>query len=747
MKALSAVSIVAIGLLMLAEGSCADEIDDAAADGRGFANEIFPDAAVDENGNITIDDAGPEGSLTQEDLFPGVDSKGAEDFSAIRDETDADEAGRRARDQGSDAIDVLDSTNAIETEEDFSTDPFLDATDQVFGSIDQVAEEFGACTPVREAIPVESTTIIPELHFCERAQKVAGSCTITHNLQIDPTTNTVLVDEWGPPDCMVAASHAVGPSFCSGDITLVEGAELDACRDINGITICPGDSLYEQLAPPPFDGKEQVVSRLAQTVEIGTLDCDGNLETLPCIVTSTGEEICPSDEGTFVDTCGGLSEDPVCRFVDEGCVEGAEVDGVCHLEEARYLCDVEIRFETYQQQTSLNCPDSDIRCNGTDCVEVDLEINNGITRGLAALTASQLLAFDSTCGDLDPDSCEAYPGQVRACQRGVGGIFDACELPTPVGPGPYLDLVFSIGALDSNLTILEPTSPLRGAWEKLRDPAASALETLETPFASVSNTVSASTEPNANDTIAEDDLQRVRQDLLNRTADDLLSEHGDAAVNAIFVQEGGGEPAANNTGRNGDVALRLPPNDRTALSLVADAYSASAADRIDPDPAPLVEADDVSTAAHDDARNCAFVGTQCTSDSFGACISRDHVHCCFNSPYARLAQHAAAAQFGRDFGTADVPNCRGLTSAEVQAFDYTTLNLDEWIAILGTANRYPDEDKLTPDGLTGSGNFLNGIADGGERPDVIRRTRERLNGVDAREARQRARDEIIELDQ
>ncbi|MGI9506472.1 MAG: conjugal transfer protein TraN, partial [Geminicoccaceae bacterium] len=446
-------------------------------------------------------------------------------------------------------------------------------------------------------------------------------------------------------------------------ITLVAGAELGACREVNGVTICPDDPLYEQIAPPPFDGKEQIVSRLAQTVETGPLDCDSNLDVLPCYTTSTGEESCPTHNETLIDTCGGLSEDPVCSFVDQGCADGAEVDGVCHLEEARFVCDEEIVFETFQQQTSLDCPDSEIRCNGNDCIEVDQEINNGITQGLAALTASQLLAFDSTCGDLDPGSCSAYPGQVRACQRGIGGIFDSCALPDAVGPGPYLDLVFSIGALVSNLTILEPSSPFRGAWEKLRDPATSALETLETPFTSISNTVLASTAPNANDTVAEEDLQRVRQELLNETADDLLSEHGDGAVNATFVQAGGGEPAANDAARNGDVVLRRSPGDRTALSLVADAYAASAADRHDPDPPPLVEADDISTAAHDDARNCIFVGTQCTADSFGACISRDHVLCCFSSPYARLAQEAAAVQFGRDVGTVDAPNCRGLTSA------------------------------------------------------------------------------------
>ncbi|MGI9505772.1 MAG: hypothetical protein ACR2RE_22260, partial [Geminicoccaceae bacterium] len=209
--------MVAAGLILSCQPLLADEIDDAAADGRGFASEIFPDASVDEEGSITIDSVGPEGDLAKEDLFPDAGAGDAADFSAIQDEESADAAGQRARQQGSDAIDVLDSTNQIE--DDFSTDPFLESTDQVFDDIDQVAEEFGACTPRREALPVETTALIPKLRFCERARKVSGGCTITRDLQIDPATNTVLVDEWGPSSCLVAASHAVGPSFCAGDIT------------------------------------------------------------------------------------------------------------------------------------------------------------------------------------------------------------------------------------------------------------------------------------------------------------------------------------------------------------------------------------------------------------------------------------------------------------------------------------------------------------------------------------------------
>ncbi len=713
----------------------ADEIDDAAVAGAGFAATIFPDAVVDQDGNVSI--GGQQDELKPEELFPGADDDEAVTFTDINTEEEAVAAGDRARGEGSDTIDVVDDTNA-QQRDNLSADPFLDATDQTFSDVDALAEVFGACSTTHGIVPVDNTTLLPEERFCERIRKVEGACTINHQLSIDATSGTVLADTWGPPDCMIAASHVVGPSVCTGTAVVTEGAAPGECPDIDGTTICPGDPIYEELSPPPFDGKEQRVSRLALKIDIGPLDCEANLPALPCTTMSTGDEICPADQGDIIDTCDGLRADPACRFIDQICVPGAEVDGVCYLEELRFECDEEIAYQTYRQQMSLTCPVGDIRCNGNECIDVDRESNNGASRGLAALTASQLLAFDSTCNDLDPESCTVYPGEAQACQRGIGGIFDACELPIPVGPGPYLDLVFSIGALDTNLTVLKPISPLRGAWEKLRDPAASAIDTLETPFTTPSNTVSARTTPAADDRVAAQDLERARQDLLDGTADDVFETFGPAAVNELFLGQGIEAAAADEAGRIGDITLREAPESKTPLSLVANAYSASAGKTISTEPPPLVDGDDVATAAHDDARNCLFVGSQCAEDSFGACINRDRVLCCFSAPLGRLAQEAAALQFGRHFGTAEAPDCRGLTSAEIQTFDWSALDLDQWGAILGTADRYPDPDKLTPDGLTGTGNFLDLVNANEPRPNIINRTRQRLDDIDVDRVRQRA---------
>ena len=167
--------VAAIPSLLLA-----DEIDDAAADGADFATQAFPDATVDQDGNVSIGGGtDQQENLTPADLFPDANATDADVFTSIDTEEKAAAAGEQARGQESDAIDVIDDTNAQERD-DLSDDPFLDTTDQVFGDIDGVADEFGACSTQREAIPVTNTALIPEERFCERIRKVEGDCTITH---------------------------------------------------------------------------------------------------------------------------------------------------------------------------------------------------------------------------------------------------------------------------------------------------------------------------------------------------------------------------------------------------------------------------------------------------------------------------------------------------------------------------------------------------------------------------------------
>jgi conjugal transfer mating pair stabilization protein TraN len=55
----------------------------------------------------------------------------------------------------------------------------------------------------------------------------------------------------------------------------------------------------------------------------------------------------------------------------------------------------------------------------------------------------------------------------------------------------------------------------------------------------------------------------------------------------------------------------------------------------------------------------------------------DHVFCVFPTKLARIFQEEARKQLGIDWGSAETPDCRGLTQKEIKKLDFSTLNLTE----------------------------------------------------------------------
>ena len=54
--------------------------------------------------------------------------------------------------------------------------------------------------------------------------------------------------------------------------------------------------------------------------------------------------------------------------------------------------------------------------------------------------------------------------------------------------------------------------------------------------------------------------------------------------------------------------------------------------------------------------------------------------CCYNSILARIIEQQGAAQLGISRGTAQNPNCTGLTAAQMQAIDFSKIDFSEFVA-------------------------------------------------------------------
>ncbi|PXF29821.1 conjugal transfer protein TraN [Pokkaliibacter plantistimulans] len=86
---------------------------------------------------------------------------------------------------------LLDATNR--SRPNFSNDPMLNQSKDIYENIDLITEGFGDCTVSTSLNKTSFTTHVPEYERCERVTKSVGSCTITHNMGISSFVDTVYV--------------------------------------------------------------------------------------------------------------------------------------------------------------------------------------------------------------------------------------------------------------------------------------------------------------------------------------------------------------------------------------------------------------------------------------------------------------------------------------------------------------------------------------------------------------------------
>jgi hypothetical protein len=81
---------------------------------------------------------------------------------------------------------------------------------------------------------------------------------------------------------------------------------------------------------------------------------------------------------------------------------------------------------------------------------------------------------------------------------------------------------------------------------------------------------------------------------------------------------------------------------------------------------------------------CVEVGTYCVEKVplTGVCLRKKTNFCCFHSKLTKAIQEQGRRQLGMNFGSAEGPNCRGLTPEELTRIDFSKLNLSEAFADL-----------------------------------------------------------------
>lgn len=92
-------------------------------------------------------------------------------------------------------------------------------------------------------------------------------------------------------------------------------------------------------------------------------------------------------------------------------------------------------------------------------------------------------------------------------------------------------------------------------------------------------------------------------------------------------------------------------------------------------------AEDQRVAMMKGERLCKYVGTTCEKRVGGlGCVETAQHYVCFNSRLARIINEEGRAQIGRGWGTADAPDARGFTLEEMEALDFSAMDLTEFVA-------------------------------------------------------------------
>lgn len=83
-----------------------------------------------------------------------------------------------------------------------------------------------------------------------------------------------------------------------------------------------------------------------------------------------------------------------------------------------------------------------------------------------------------------------------------------------------------------------------------------------------------------------------------------------------------------------------------------------------------------------DASLCVPLGSYCSRrlPLIRTCLETTETHCCFNSRLARMINEQGLGQVGRGFGSAQSPACSGFSVAELQALDFSRMDLREFYA-------------------------------------------------------------------
>ncbi len=493
----------------------------------------------------------------------------------------------------------------------------------------------------------------------------------------DPT-RVVTTDQWTiTPECDALIGGLSDGACALTSMQCLDGPAMDVpCVLVNGFEICQDD-----LSAGPLPG----YSPLCRRGQI-TGNCNFMAGPLECWTDPNGVEHCPTNDGSQPNGCAVFEDDPRCAFIESSCLPFAQgQSGRCYAFEEKWDCGYDVGLPG-GSSTRVMC-DGPIRCMGEECVSPPRETNPDFGRAAATLSAMTFMAMEMQCVDANPDSCEIFGGEPMECKRALGGLQDCCNTPVGVGLADYLQLTLASYDLAKKLhlgqTLANAGLNVPGAWNAVRNFASETWSTITRPFTSAWGSLTQSYGGAAVEAIESFSLDALKQEMMNATAEFVAETFGPEVASMFFSQTG--------TDAAGEAVYGLSETFATALNVIMWVYTIYLIVNILIDIIWACEEQEFVLAARREMLACTRVGSYCASDTPFGCIETRDAYCCYSSPLARIVMEGAAPQFSFDYGTPELPNCQGLTIAQVAALDWAQIDLDQWYGILASNGAIPND--------------------------------------------------------
>lgn len=72
---------------------------------------------------------------------------------------------------------------------------------------------------------------------------------------------------------------------------------------------------------------------------------------------------------------------------------------------------------------------------------------------------------------------------------------------------------------------------------------------------------------------------------------------------------------------------------------------------------------------------CHYIGSYCSANVLGACVTKMESQCCYISKLAKIVNVGGKEQLGRGWGSPENPSCEGFTAQELEKIDFSKLDL------------------------------------------------------------------------